>query len=372
MRTVEALHADRLEQDLVRVIRADGTTDERRDPKLSETDALKLYRLMVLNRTLDERMTTLQRQGRIGFYIGSVGEEACILGSAYVLRAQDWLFPCYREHGATLLRGMPLVTFISNLFGNANDPIKGRQMPCHEAWRPGNFASISSPLGTQIPQAVGAAWAAKLKGDDMVALVYFGDGGTSTNDFHVGANFAGVFKAPVILFCRNNQWAISVPLSRQTASETIADKAVAYGIHGVRVDGNDLLACIAVTREAHERARRGDGATLVEAYTYRILGHSTSDDPRVYRKDEDVAPWRDKDPIAKMKRYLTTRRIWAEDRDLALHAEIEEEVKAATTKAEAFGPPAIESMFEEVYARPPWHLREERDEALSFGYFAGR
>lgn len=371
MRKAEVVRQEAFRHELFSVLRPDGTADERRDPRLIDADALALYRMMVLNRALDERMTTLQRQGRIGFYIGSTGEEACILGSSFALRRSDWIFPCYREHGAALMRGMPLVAFTSNLFGNANDPVLGRQMPCHEAWRQGNFTSISSPLGTQIPQAVGAAWAAKLKGDDVVTLVYFGDGGTSTNDFHVGANFAGVFKAPAILFCRNNQWAISVPVARQTASETIAQKAVAYGIAGERVDGNDLLACIAVTREAVERARRGEGPTLIEAVTYRMEGHSTSDDPRVYRKDDEVAPWRERDPIDRFKKYLLRRGLVAEASDAALRREVDEEVRAAAAEAEKAGPPPLESMFDEVFARRPWHLEEQREEMLSLGYFQG-
>lgn len=177
---------------------------------LPDAEVLRLYRLMVLNRSLDERMITLQRQGRIGFYIGSIGEEATILGSAAAMAESDWIFPCYREHGAALMRGMPLVTFLCDLFGNAGDAMKGRQMPCHEAWRPGRFTSISSPISTQISHAVGAAWAARLKGDAMVALTYFGEGGTSAHDFHTGLNFAAVRKIPVVFVCRNNGWASGI------------------------------------------------------------------------------------------------------------------------------------------------------------------
>src|SRR6516165_5017945 len=184
---------------------------------LSDAEVLALYRWMVLERALDERMVTLQRQGRIGFYIGSIGEEAAVFGAAAGIEARDWLFPCYREHGAALHRGMPLVTFLCDLLGNAGDAMKGRQMPCHEAWRPGRFASISSPIATQIPHAVGAAWAARIKREEMVSLVYFGEGATSSNDFHTGLNFAGVHKVPVVFACRNNGWAISVPRERQTA-----------------------------------------------------------------------------------------------------------------------------------------------------------
>ena len=218
------------------VLREDGTADPD-EVLLSDADLVRLYGWMVLNRQLDERMVTLQRQGRIGFYIGSIGEEATVFGTAAGVEETDWIFPCYREHGAALLRGMPLVTFLCDLFGNAGDLMKGRQMPCHEAWRPGRYASISSPIATEIPHAVGAAWAARLKGEEMVSLAYFGEGATSAHDFHTGLNFAAVRRIPVVFVCRNNGWAISVPREKQTAAATIAQKAIAYGMRGERVDG---------------------------------------------------------------------------------------------------------------------------------------
>ena len=201
---------------------------------------------------------------------------------------------------------MPLAAFFCDLLGNAGDTMLGRQMPCHEAWRPGRFTSISSPIATQVPQAVGAAWAARLKGEEMVAITYFGEGATSANDFHTGMNFAAVRRVPVVFVCRNNGWAISVPRERQTASETIAQKAIGYGMHGERVDGNDLLAVVEATRRARARAAAGEGPTLLECVTYRVEGHSTSDDPRAYRPAELVEPWRKKDPILRMRRYLGT------------------------------------------------------------------
>jgi 2-oxoisovalerate dehydrogenase E1 component alpha subunit len=260
---------------------------------------------------------------------------------------------------------MPLKSFMCNLFGNAQDPVRGRQMPCHEAWAPAHFASISSPLATQIPQAVGLGWAARLKGKDDVALVYFGDGATSTGEFHTGLNFAGVFKAQTIFLCRNNQWAISVPLSRQTASESLAGKAAAYGLPGVRVDGNDLLAVIAVTQEAHQRARSGGGATLIEAVTYRVMGHSTSDDPKVYREQAQVEPWLKKDPIVRLRSHLLGAAILGEAEDELLRKEVDEQIRSAVTEAEKAGPPALESMFEDVFAKMPWHLQEQQAEAAA-------
>ena len=344
---------------IVRVMKDDGTVDPALMPKVSKEEVLSLYRAMVLNRILDERLTTLQRQGRIGFHIGSVGEEAAIIGSSFALEPSDWLFPCYREAGAALVRGMTIDQFCNNMFGNAEDPVRGRQMPCHWYDREHNMPSVSSPIGTQITHAVGAGMAARIKGDKTAMLVYFGEGATSSNEFHVGANFAGVFKAPAILFCRNNQWAISVPFERQTGSESIAVKSLAYGIAGVRVDGNDLFAVIKVTREALARARRGDGATLIEAYSYRVSGHSTSDDPRVYRKDADVEPWLKKDPIARMKKFLA-KAGWLDDAaDEKIRASCNEQVLAAVGKAEKIAPPPLESMFEDVYEQVPETLKAQ-------------
>ena len=277
---------------LYRVLQEDGSADPA-EVLLPDQEIVTLYRWMVLNRQLDERMIGLQRQGRINFYIGSIGEEAAVFGTAYAMAPADWIFPCYREHGAALLRGMPLATYVCDLLGNAGDVMLGHQMPCHEAWKPAHFASISSPIGTQIPQAVGAAWAARIKKQEMVALVYFGEGATSANDFHTGLNFAGVHKIPVVFACRNNGWAISVPRERQTAAETIAQKALAYGLRGERVDGNDLLAVYGATRRARERAARGEGATLLECVTYRIEGHPpTSSRPSTTRSGSRCAATR--------------------------------------------------------------------------------
>jgi 2-oxoisovalerate dehydrogenase E1 component alpha subunit len=350
---------------LRRVLHEDGSADPA-DIPFTDAEALRLYRWMVLNRTLDERMVAMQRQGRIGFYIGSFGEEATILGSAGAMAPQDWIFPSYREHGAALLRGLPLATFACDLFGNAGDAMLGHQMPCHEAWRPANFASISSPIATQVPQAVGVAWAARIRGDDVVPLAYFGEGATSANDFHAGLNFAGVRKLPVIFLCRNNGWAISVPREVQTGSETIAQKAIAYGMTGVRVDGNDLLAVYAETRRARERAAAGDGPTLLECVTYRLEGHSTSDDPRAYRPAELVEPWRRKDPILRMRAFLLQRGVLDDDVEARLRDEARDAVLAAVREAEAHpAKPPLETMFEGVYAEPSRRDQEQLEELQS-------
>lgn len=350
--------------DVLRVLRRDGTLDPKLDPGLSEQEVLRLYRAMVEVRILDERLVALQRQGRIGFHIGALGEEAAIIGSVSVMRAQDWVFPCYREFGALLWRGCPLQRYIDNMFGNENDPAKGRQMPDHYTFRQGNFGSVSSPIGTQITQAVGVGWAAKIRRDPLACLVYFGDGATSSHDFHNGLNFAGVSKAPVVFFCRNNGWAISVPTEKQTASATFAIKGVAYGMPGVRVDGNDVFAVVRAVRDATARALRGEGPTMIEALTYRLSGHSTSDDPKAYRPDETLDPWRALDPIARMKQHLQATLGWSDANDKVLSEEIDAGVRAAIEQAEKTAPPQLPTLFDDVYAELPWHLREQRDELM--------
>lgn len=346
--------------DMVQVLPVEGVTAAREELEIPEAELLKLYRLMVFTRQVDDRMMKLQRQGRIGFYLQSLGEEAAHVGAAYALQPEDWIFPSYREPGAAFLRGFPLVQFISQLIGNANDPVKGRQMPVHFSFRDGNFLSVSSPVGTQIPQAVGAAWAARIVGDPIVVLVYFGEGATSQGDFHVGMNFAGVFQAPVILFCRNNNYAISVPFSRQTASDSVAVKADAYGFPGVRVDGNDVLAVIKATREAAARARAGGGPTLIEAVTYRRGPHSSSDDPRMYRTDDEVSDFEKRDPIVRFRKYLEGRQLWNTDQEATLLEEVKAEILAAVAEAEKFGAPEPGTMFEDVFAELTPQLEEQQ------------
>jgi pyruvate dehydrogenase E1 component alpha subunit len=349
---------------VIRVLSDDGTLDPRHDPALDDREVQEIYRWMVTTRQLDERLVALQRQGRIGFHVGSLGEEAAIIGSAFAMRRSDWLFPCYREFGAALMRGLGLQKFMDNMFGNANDTVLGRQMPDHYTCRAAGWCSVSSPVGTQITQAVGFSWGAKIDGKDVASLVYFGDGATSSTDFHSGLNFAGVFKVPVVFFCRNNGWAISVPVERQTATRTFAEKASAYGIPGVRVDGNDLFAVVSVVREAVRRGEQGLGPTLIEAITYRMGGHSTSDDPNRYRATDELKPWAARDPLERGRQYLERRKLWDERAEQALIADIDQRFRAAVAISEKTPPPALESMFEDVYEKPPWHLQEERAELL--------
>lgn len=347
----------------MQILLPDGTLAPGRTPPLDDARTVELYRAMVRIRLVDERMTTLQRQGRIGFYIGGTGEEAAILPPVAALRPDDWLFPCYREGGAYLLRGLPLQRFVDNLFGNARDPAKGRQMPNHIAWRERNIVSVSSPIGTQVVQAAGAARAAQILGRPDVMMTFFGEGATSSNDFHAGMTFAGVWKAPVVFVCRNNGWAISVPRDKQCAAAHIADKAAGYGMPGVRVDGNDPFAAFAASRDAVDRARRGEGPTLLEMETYRIAGHSTSDDPRAYRDEAEVELWRTRDPLSRTRRYLESRGAWSEAQEDALRKSVDEELRAATAAAETAPAPDPDSLFEDVYSRLPWHLAEQLEDA---------
>ena len=332
----------------------DAALDPMFDPKVGDDVALTLFQEMVRIRRVDECLTVLQQAGRIGFHAGSRGEEAAILGAAVGLRDQDWIFPSSREFGAALWRGMPLGAYVHHMFGNAKDGAKGRQMPDHFGSRVARFGSISSPTGTQISHATGFAWAAKIKRDDVVALVYFGDGATSSADFHNGLNFAGVFKTPNVFFCRNNGWALSVPVERQTASATLAVKGLAYGVPFVRVDGDDLFAVIKVTRDAVARAASGLGATFIEALE---SGAGETND----------AGAKSRDPVARMRSYLDARSLWNDTKQAELEARIAAEIDLAVTAAERVGFPAVETMFDDVFAEVPPHLREQHAELLARG-----
>jgi pyruvate dehydrogenase E1 component alpha subunit len=350
--------------DVIRVMDDEGRViHPEYEPKLSGDELRKIFRTIVLIRILDERMLRLQRQGRLGFYLSSIGEEATHIGAAHALRPTDWLYPAYREVGAALFRGYDLRTFMCQMFGNALDPVKGRQMPVHHTVRKLNFVTISSPVATQIPHAVGTAWAAKLSGKDDVALAFFGEGGTSTPIFHSSLNLAAVVKSPAILMCRNNGWAISVPRSVQTAAATFAQKAVAYGMPGVLVDGNDVLAIIHAVSEAAARGRRGDGPTLIEARTYRRGAHSSSDDPSVYREPAEPKEWERRDPLDRLRKYMLARNQVTAELEQQMRDEINEQITDALAFAERQTPkPPLHTMFEDVTALPNWRLVEEAAE----------
>ncbi len=350
---------------LFQVLRDDGSVDEAREPKLSDEKLHEIFRHMLRIRLIDERMLMRQRQGKVGFYGASTGQEATPLATALNLEKDDWVFPALREASIMLVRGFPLTTWLAQIYGNSGDVMKGRMQPMHMAGRAVNQVSWSSCLGPQLPQAVGCAWAMKIRGHKgRIAVGFTGDGATSEPDFHSAMNFAGVFKPPVVLICQNNHWAISVPSSKQTASATFAVKAKAYGIPGVRVDGNDVLALYSVIGDACARARTGEGPTFIEAVTYRIGAHSSSDDPTLYRSEDEVEIWRQRDPIQRFERYMRAKGLLSDASREALSEELTAEILTAIRAVEDLPLPTRETMFEDVFKKVPWHLEEQRDELL--------
>ncbi|MCU0725410.1 MAG: pyruvate dehydrogenase (acetyl-transferring) E1 component subunit alpha [Planctomycetes bacterium] len=361
--------------EVLSILTADGRVSPSAVPDLDDGRLREMYRLMVLTRAFDDRGMNLQRQGRIGFYVPSRGEEGLQIGCAFALGKDDWIFPSYRIPGLAIARGASLETMLHQVYGTGRDACSGRQMPCHYSLRPQNFVSISSPIGTRIPQAVGAALAMRYRGERSIAIAFFGDGGTSSDGFHLGLNFGAVYDAPVVFFCQNNQWAISVPIEKQTRSETIAIKATAYGIPGVRVDGNDVLAVYAATKAAADRAREGLGPTLIEALTFRMGPHSSSDDPTRYRPKEKVAEWEKDDPLRRFQVFLARRKLWDEEFEKTCVEEAKEAISAAVTAVEKAPPPAPETMFEGVFETPPAELALQRDALIRLsasGQLTGR
>jgi 2-oxoisovalerate dehydrogenase E1 component len=296
------------------------------DPGLDPEIYQQMYRQMVLARELDRRMLALQRQGRIGTYAMLEGQEAVQIGSALALEPSDFVFPSYREHAVQVSRGLPIEVLLAYWKGLPNSRWD------MEKYRTG---IVTVPIATQLPHAVGYSYMTKLRGEDTVTAVYFGDGATSEVDFHSGMNFAGVWQTPTVFICSNNLYAISVPYQKQTASETIAQKAAAYGFEGLRVDGMDPIAMYLATRLAARRAREGRGPTLIEALTYRYGPHATADDPTLYRTREEEAKWRKKDPIERLRRFLETRGEWDEDAGAKIAMEVTDRVEAAITEIEA-------------------------------------
>jgi pyruvate dehydrogenase E1 component alpha subunit len=347
---------------LFQLLREDGTpADEAALAELDAAFARRLFEGMLRIRVIDARMMALQRQGRIGFYGEARGQEAAVIGSAAASGPEDWIVPALREAGVGLYRGMTLDSYIAQIFGNAADPTKGRQLPCHPCDRERHYVVMSSCVSTQIPHAVGIAMAMKIMGDRGKACFGFmGDGGTSEGDFHVALNFAGVSRAPCVLICQNNQWAISTPGSLQTAAPTIACKGAGYGVEALRADGNDVLAVYHAVSHAAEKARRGDGPTFIELLTYRVSAHSSSDDPSRYRDESVTEAWRvRRDPIHRLEVFMA-RRGWLTDGEPAALAEaIEAEVREAIARQEAVGAPVLESLIEDVYEQPTWLLREQ-------------
>ena len=319
---------------------------------LTETDLLRMYEKMLLARKLDERMWILQRQGKIAFVISGQGQEGAQVGAAFALRpGQDWLHPYYRDMAMVLTVGMTPRDLLLACYGKAEDPSSGgRQMPAHYGKASLRIVTGSSPVTTQIPQAAGIAYASKLMGKDEVTLTSLGEGSTSQGDFHEGLNFASVHRLPLIVLVENNQYAISVPLALQMAVPDVADRAQGYGMPGVVVDGNDVLAVYEVAKAAHDRARRGEGPTLIEAKTYRLIPHSSDDDDRIYRTREEVAEWRKRDPILRFQQTLLDLGVLTPVRDQEIRASLDEQVNDATQYAEAAPFATIEQAQRFIYA----------------------
>jgi 2-oxoisovalerate dehydrogenase E1 component alpha subunit len=342
------------------VLQADGTLiNGAKGPKISQKLAQKIYRDMVYTRTLDERMVSAQRQGRLSFYITCTGEEASVAGTIAAFNDDDMVMGQYREHLALRFRGFTTEQFMSQLFSNIDDLGKGRQMPAHYGSRDLHFMTIRSPLATQIPQAAGYAYGQKLAGNNACTLCYFGDGAASEGDFHAGLNMAAVLKSPVVFVVRNNGYAISTPSSEQYAGDGIAPRGVAYGIKTIRVDGNDILAVYAAAVAAREIAVDQQQPVLIEAMSYRLGAHSTSDDPSGYRSHEEEETWRQKDPINRMKNWLLKQQWWDESRDEKLHKEYRSEILAELKLAEKRPKPPLEDLINDVYKTPPAHLLEQ-------------
>ena len=351
---------------LVRVLDDHGRLRAGAACPMSDGELMHLYRWMMLVRLLDDRLMAMQRQGRIGFYAEIKGQEGAVLGAASALGPNDWLVPALREAGAGLYRGLPLRHYVAQIFGNANDVSKGHAMPCHPGLREHKYLTMSSCIATQLPHAVGLAMAAQIQKEPTVVLGCLGDGATSEPDFHVAANFAGVRKAPIVFFCLNNQWAISTPSSMQTAAPTFAIKALGYGFPGIRVDGNDALAVHSVVKEAVERARRGEGPTLVEALSYRVSAHTSSDDPSRYRDESVTDRWRsERDPVARLGAFLASRDLIDDTTDSVMRAELEAEIRDAIAAEEPVGPPPLRSLIEDVFAEVPARLEEQLAEVAA-------
>jgi pyruvate dehydrogenase E1 component alpha subunit len=340
--------------DALSILDEEGRLDRDLEPQIPPEDLRRLYRTCLLARRFDERMLFLQRQGRIGTYLPARGHEAAVLGSVYPLRPTDWLVPVWREWAAYVWRGWPLENLIllyAGLSEGTSVPAGIRDLP------------VCVPMGTHVPHAVGLACAARARREDSVVLCYFGDGASSEGITQEAMNFAGVFQAPIVFVCINNQWAISMPRSRQTRAKTLAHRALAYGFPGVQADGNDLLAMVAVTREAVARAREGGGPTLIEAVTYRLTPHSTADDPKKYREEAEVKAWEARDPLPRFRRYLEAKGLVDDALDARIGAEVDAEVRAAIERAEA-RMQAVRplDMFDHVYGDVPAEVEAQRQE----------
>ncbi len=343
---------DPLKGRMLQILDKDGNVNKELEPKIDDKRLLDVYRTMLLTRMADEKSIRLQRQGRFGAYPSSRGQEASQIGPAMALEETDWMVWAFRELGALLLRGAPLWRTMLYWMGNEEGSRYGEGV---------RITPSSVPVGSQVPHAVGISFAMKYRNEKGVTLCFFGDGGSSEGDFHEGLNFAGVMKTPTVFVCQNNQWAISVPREKQTASKTIAQKAVAYGFPGILVDGNDVLALYSAAKEAVERARRGEGPTLIESFTYRMSDHTTSDDATRYRTEQELKYWTERDPITRFRTYLMKKGIWDDVKEKALVAELGQFVEEEVKKAEEHARPTLDEVFSYTYAEMPDDLKAQLD-----------
>ncbi|MBI2971835.1 MAG: pyruvate dehydrogenase (acetyl-transferring) E1 component subunit alpha [Candidatus Aenigmarchaeota archaeon] len=336
----------------LQVLDENGRCDEKLLPQLGAEDLKRMYELMFRARLFDETALKLQREGRIGTYASIRGQEAAQVGSAYAMQKDDWAFPSFREHGVYIARGLPMELILAYWGGDE----RGNKIP-----EGVNVFTVSIPVSTQIPHAVGFAWGMKLRGENSAVIAYFGDGATSKGDFHEALNFAGVFKLPVVFMCQNNQYAISLPLKRQTAAQTIAQKAIAYGFEGVQVDGNDVLGVYRATRYALDKTRNGGGPTLIECVTYRIEHHTTADDSGRYRSKEEVDAWKAKDPVDRLRKYLRDKGMMTSEEEAKLLQMLQAQVAAAVEAYEQMPKPKPDDMFTYTYAALTPQLKEQME-----------
>ncbi len=337
---------------LFQILDEHGQADVAKVPALAPATWLRMFEGMLQSRLLDEQLLPLQRQGRIGHYFEARGQEAGPIAGAEAILKTDYFVQGLREGAAAIYRGMPLDRYLAQILGTARDIGRGRQMPCHVSSAAIRHVSTSSSVASQIPHAVGIAWAAKISKASDIALCFFGDGATSEDDFHAGLNFAGVYQAPVVFVCQNNQWAISTPVAGQTQSETLAIKGLAYAVPSLRVDGNDVLGMYVAIKTAVDKARSGGGPTFIEAVTYRLGAHSSADDPTHYRDSGEHKAWQKRDPILRFATWLEKQGILPTEAQAAMRARITGAIRAAIASEEAAGPPPSSSLFEDVVAKP--------------------
>jgi 2-oxoisovalerate dehydrogenase E1 component alpha subunit len=361
--TAEFTSGHALQIPTLRILQDDGSLYPGAEaPQLDQATAIKMYDSMQFIRILDERMLAAQRQGRISFYMQCLGEEAATVGSAAALDDKDMIMAQYREQGALRYRGFSLEQFMNQLFSNEKDLGKGRQMPVHYGSKDIYYMTISSPLGTQIPQASGYAYAQKLRGLKNTTICYFGEGAASEGDFHAGLNMAAVHKAPVIFFCRNNGYAISTPANEQFKGDGIACRGVGYGIKAIRVDGADILAVYKATQMARDYALEYEEPVLIESIAYRLGAHSSSDDPSGYRSKEEEELWRKNDPISRFRLWLVKQGWLDEEADKAKSDALRQEILDALKVAEKVAKPGIEHLMSDVYETPIPLLNEQLEE----------